>query len=117
MCCTDKELAAEGKKLPTDRWFSVKHQPCCIPDPNRVPERETREREMGSVETSIPCDRCQKGTYKLLRTLSKAERHGGEDLPHTLCELKCGFCGNDMVMIAEVVKELAQKNGGHLLNV
>lgn len=117
MCCTDRELRAEGKKLPTDRWFGVKHTPCCIPKAHeQSTEQAKREREgEHNINTLIPCGRCQRNTLRFSRLVTHAEQHGGEELEVPVCELNCP-CGAKVSMAAWVVREKAATRGV-LLNV
>lgn len=109
MCCTEKEMAAEGKKLPTDRWFQVREVPCCIPPVQ--PEREAVQRERRTAQdTGIRCDRCRVNTLRLLRVLYRAEQHEGELLPVPVCELACP-CGAQVALTAENVERLALLHG------
>ena len=110
MCCHQKEMQAEGKKVPTDQWFSVKEVPCCIPKVSKEPDSREKEREHG-FDTGIPCGACKgTNTLRLLRTVREAEQHDGEELPVSLCELGCP-CGSTTVYTVEVATRLAAMNG------
>lgn len=109
MCCTQREMQAEGKKIDTTQWFRVKEVPCCIPKTPPVTNAQREERK-GGMDTGIPCGRCLNNTLRLLRTVKRAEQHEGEDLGVTLVELACP-CGNQTVYLASVAERLAAQNG------
>lgn len=111
MCCTQKEMAAEGKKIPTDRWYQVKHVPCCVkPKQEQVLEHEVEERKTGQ-DTGVPCHQCKRNTYRLLRVVRTAEKHGGEKLPVPTCETECPQCGHKMAWSGLALEIVARQNG------
>ena len=118
MCCTDREMRAEGKKMPTDRWFGVKHTPCCIPKAHeQSTEQAKREREgEHNIDTKIECERCHRDTLRFSRLVTHAEQHGGEELEVPVCELNCPTCDAKVSYAAWVLRELCAKRGV-LLNV
>lgn len=118
MCCTQKEMQAEGKKVPTDRWYQVKRVPCCMPDSSKqATEQAKRERaEEHNIDTKIECDNCHKNTLRFSRLVRYAEQHGGEELEVPTCELNCPTCDAKVSLAAWVLAEQCAKRGV-LLNV
>lgn len=114
MCCTDKELAAEGKKLPTDQWFQPVYVPCCVQDKTKVSTESVKEeRKAAIMETGVPCGRCiYEGRHYMLlmRVVRRAEQHGGQELAVPVCELHCSKCGLDMSMTVDMVNMLSRQN-------
>ena len=104
-------MQAEGKKIPTDRWYEVKVVPCCVkPESEREIEGEQEERRTGQ-DTGVPCHRCKRNTYRLLRVVRTAEKHGGEKLPVPTCETECPQCGHKFAWSGFVLEVLARDNG------
>ncbi len=115
MCCTDKEMAAEGKKLPTDRWFTPVHVPCCVQDKEHTSTVEVKEERKASImETGVPCGKCidEGRTFmQLMRVVRKAEQHDGKELAVPVCELHCNKCGADASFTVAMVNMLSSQNG------
>lgn len=119
MCCTQKEMQAEGKTVPTDRWFEVKHTPCCVPDPRKQSTEQAKRERVGGghhIDTKIECETCHKNTLRFSRLVERAEQHGGEKLGVPTCELNCPTCDAKVSYAAWVLRELCAKRGV-LLNV
>lgn len=119
MCCTQKEMQAEGKKIPTDRWYQVKHKPCCTTDPSKqATEEAKREREGAGhhIDTKIECGTCHRNTLRFSRLVTHAEQHGGEELEIPTCELNCPTCDAKVSLAAWVLREMCATRGV-LLNV
>ncbi len=111
MCCTQREMAAEGKKIDTENIYQVEVVPCCIPKQKQPSDATVKERKSGTgTDTGIPCSTCHIGTLRLIHVTYRAEQHEGEVLPVVLCELVCG-CGQHTTLVREVLEELAHQHG------
>ncbi len=108
MCCTQREMGIEGRRLGwDDGWFQPEYVPCCIRPARQDAQKEQRK---GGLDTGIQCGRCKKDTMRLLRVVRRAEEHRGEALPVPVCELACP-CGSVAALAAPVVERLAAKRG------
>lgn len=110
MCCTQREMAAQGKKIDAENIYQVSVVPCCIPKGKPPSDATIKDRRRGGPDTGIPCSNCQHGTLRLIHVTYRAEQHDNERLPVVLCELVCA-CGEHTTLVKEVLEDLAHQHG------